>query len=231
MEYAVHTTSNIEEFLAVSVVPISGAVIYRGVSDASYDLLPSIGRWKGPIHSRNAFERQVFDDFKDQALGYLVSHPRNTWEWLFLAQHHGLPTRLLDWTSSPLIALRFALMTPKKTQFAVYRASIAHVLTTSIALNMNSDPLNFNSTAQIHPSYVSARIERQHSIFTIQPDPWTPLQDPNQIHKFVFPAEARREALRKLQYYGITTSLLTPSLENLARDIVFSRSVSLDYDA
>jgi|CXWL01.1.fsa_nt_gi hypothetical protein len=46
---------SLEAFLSIAVAPIESVVIYRGVSDASYDLLPSVGRWKGPEASRIHF--------------------------------------------------------------------------------------------------------------------------------------------------------------------------------
>lgn len=222
----------IDAFLNVEVAPIEQVVIYRGVSDASYDLLPSIGRWLGPPNQRENFERQIFEEFKSRAIGYLSIQPRNEWEWLFLAQHHGLPTRLLDWTTSPLIALRFALWHQRETDFAVYALNFSHaVITHDIRLHLGDDPLRVGQLAQVTPSFINERVDRQRSVFTIQPDPWTPLRDRNPMRKYVFPASARRQALRKLQYLGITESLLIPGLDSLARDIAFSKNVHLNYGA
>lgn len=224
--------SSLEAFLAIGVAPIESAVIYRGVSDTNYDLIPSVGRWEGPEDSRMHFERQVFEDFKSRAIGYLSVQPRNQWEWLFLAQHHGLPTRLLDWSSSPLVALHFALRDEKTTDIALYALNVScTVVSHDIRSFLGDDPLAVKRPAQINPSYVSDRVERQRSIFTIQPDPWSPLRDSNEMTKYVFPAGARRNMLRRLQYLGITNCSLTPGLDSLAKDIAFSRNVRLNYKA
>jgi hypothetical protein len=224
--------ASVEDFISIAVAPIENVVIYRGVPDSAYDLVPSVGRWKGPEANRIHFERQVFDDFKSRALGYLSIQPRNQWEWLFLAQHHGLPTRLLDWSSSPLVASHFALREQRASDFAVYALNFSRsVIGHDIPLFLGDDPLSIKEAAQVIPSYISDRVEKQRSVFTIQPDPWNPLRDRNEIRKYVFPASARRDMLRRLQYLGVSYSSLTPGLDSLTKDIAFSSDVRLNYGA
>lgn len=78
---------------------------FRGVTQKAHGLVPSLGR---PPFSL-AQERALINVFKQNAVQFLGERPPNQWEWLFLARHHGVPTRLLDWTESPLIGLYFAV--------------------------------------------------------------------------------------------------------------------------
>lgn len=232
MSFETISITSVEEFLSVAVAPVENVVIYRGVSNQEYDLLPSVGRWMGPEKMRAQYERQVFADFKNRAVGYLKIQPRNEWEWLFLAQHHGLPTRLLDWSSSPLVALHFALRGNATTDSAVYALNFSHsIISDSFDLFLGSDPLAVSKPAQVVPSYINDRVERQRSVFTIQTDPWHPLRDRNPIRKYVFPALARREMMRRLQYLGVTHCSLTPGLDSLCQDIAFAKNVRLNYSA
>jgi hypothetical protein len=77
---------------------------YRGVSIASYPLTNGLTRLGAPYPN---MERNLIKQFKKYAQRHVVDRDTE-WHWLSMAQHHGLPTRLLDWTYSPLIALHFA---------------------------------------------------------------------------------------------------------------------------
>jgi hypothetical protein len=79
--------------------------IYRGMNDARKTLKTSLARLGGPYQK---LERHLLRNFKKYAHTNVLSGQSN-WNWLALAQHHGLPSRLLDWTYSPYVALHFAL--------------------------------------------------------------------------------------------------------------------------
>lgn len=83
---------------------IRSPYLFRGVNNAAFDLYSSLMRLN---HDHADVERPLFRNFRKYALSALDSQP-TFWEVLTMAQHHGLPTRLLDWTYSPLVALHFA---------------------------------------------------------------------------------------------------------------------------
>ena len=78
--------------------------IYRGMNDSQKTLKTSLARLGGDYAK---LERHLLRNFKKYAHTNVLSG-QNNWNWLALAQHHGLPSRLLDWTYSPYVALHFA---------------------------------------------------------------------------------------------------------------------------
>lgn len=77
---------------------------YRGVADADWGLETSIQRI-GTMPSE--MEKHLIRNFKRYSSTDVLVENYNIWDWIALAQHHGLPTRLLDWTFSPNVALHF----------------------------------------------------------------------------------------------------------------------------
>lgn len=83
--------------------------VFRGLKREKYFLETTIDRYSKEVPQIPDVEERLFDQFKQRCRPHLKTSPDSDWEYLVLAQHYGLPTRLLDWTFSPLIAMHFAV--------------------------------------------------------------------------------------------------------------------------
>jgi hypothetical protein len=78
-------------------------LVFRGLASSAFSQVSSLARLEGDYAS---LERHLVRNFRKYAHRDVPGPTQ--WDWLALGQHHGLPTRLLDWTFSPLVALHFA---------------------------------------------------------------------------------------------------------------------------
>ena len=96
--------------------------LFRGVTSSEHKLVPSIGRGT-EAHTHGdilVLEKNLASEFRRLAVSEIKVLPETDFEWPFLAQHYGLPSRLLDWSSNPLIALYFAVERNDEEAGAVY---------------------------------------------------------------------------------------------------------------
>lgn len=132
-----------------------GHWVFRGHSNASYKLIPSVGRDSHTSTSRGKYERSIFDIFRREALGLLSARPTDDWEWLSLAQHHGLPTRLLDWTHNMLVALFFAVAADPEADGELF--ALRGIGKASHPAR-GSSPFEITVPAKYYPNVVAPRI-------------------------------------------------------------------------
>lgn len=194
-----------------------GELTYRGVKNKEYKLVSKIGRSSALKNLRhNEYERVLFDIFKLQSPPLIGSVPKNDWEWMALAQHHGLPTRLLDWTRNPLVALYFT------TEGEFHSDGAVFILKAGSMLNLvtSSSPFKISGEHVVLPPSLTSRQVAQAALFTVSGTPRKPLVK-GITAKIVIPRERKGEIQRTLKRYGIDRGALFPDLDGLAASIAW----------
>ena len=193
--------------------------IYRGLSRVDYELVPTLGRVRlKKDDTYEGLEKRLLRTFKERALPFLDTTPRNDWEWLALAQHHGVPTRLLDWTRNPLVALYFCVRSDGNENGVIHvlkrpKQTLVDTENAESPLAISSDPVRYI------PSHVNQRIIAQNSLFTFHPgEPDKPYDD-EYLEKVVIPAKSRRLIKKELYYYGVHDASMFPGLDGLGKHL------------
>ena len=197
---------------------------FRGVINSSFELIPSIGRLPALEDLSMNFEREkwLLEEFKMRS-GMLVKiTPKNNWEWLSLAQHYGLPTRLLDWTDNPLVSLYFATCHSAEDLYSdnILPDAAVYALTSHIHIDSNYhiNPFSIDETLEFRAPIISDRVLNQSGLFTVHCNPSKPF-DTEKLHKFIIPGKLKREIIEKLSLLGFREETIYPGLDGIAKTI------------
>ncbi len=216
-------------------------LVYRGMSSASLTLATSLERRGLGFAQR---ERHLFRNWRKYAFRHGHSD-WSDWYWLSLARHYGLPTRLLDWTFAPLIALHFAtLRRPDEPAliWAVDHSRVHEALPDEYRTELQDEGATVFTVEMLsrlaprldrfgggrsdvalffEPPSLEERIVNQSAVFSVMSSPSASFQDwlrlhPDAARRLVITPEAKVETREHLDQNGINERLLFPGLTGLA---------------
>jgi hypothetical protein len=235
--------SDLLQLLSADVPAVTKHLWFRGHADERWILVPSLGRKAGHVKA----EAYLIKKFRQNAT-LLMSHvPSSDWDWLFTMQHHGVPTRLLDWTESPLVALYFVVSEKPKQNGALwcllptalnshskikpeYSSDIPSV-DDPVITNYSPKTLIGEASSRLDPIAILAprntpRIQSQLGVFTIMHRDSTAVDsvgDKKHAWRYTIPKQDKPRIMRELSLLGITQFALFPELASIGA--MLSRSL------
>ncbi|MFH1097674.1 MAG: FRG domain-containing protein [Candidatus Desantisbacteria bacterium] len=242
--------TNLSEFTAFIEDNINNVLWYRGCNSSKNNLIPSLYRHKkhNTINQFLDVESKIMNKFKERSTPFLESPLSNDIENLFLMQHFGVPTRLLDWTENPFIAMYFALTLIKSnsntTEDAIiwilnpinwnqnvlshrsYKGGVISIYDIEIAGYKPTEVSNSEPIA-IYGKYNNRRIVAQRGVFTLFGTSTQPMEEiyklgnfpPDCIIKLIVPSNKIDDMLKSIIRIGFSDSVVFPDLDGLSKEI------------
>lgn len=207
-------------------------LLFRG-QNVDRPLQPKIARIAGeqsiPYAKITQIERQMLERLKKESLPLLRGvRPQNNWEWLSVAQHQGLPTRLLDWTANALAGLWFAVATDPE----LGEQGVLWVLEVSPENERSpigdEDIFSLTRTFVFQPFHIDQRITAQSAWFSVHryretQNNFLPLDRnarfKNSLRRFGVPSGRFHTLRQELRLMGVTQATMFPDLSGLCADI------------
>jgi hypothetical protein len=229
----VFEVSRLDQFVDLAIY-FDPKVIFRGQTK-DWPLVPSIGR----DIERSHFpweEKEALEEFTREAILYLNYVPKNPWEWLAIAQHNRLPTRLLDWTKNPLAALWFAVKDPAidNNPGVVW---VLHYEKNDICnTDLQDSPFSIDRTCLYFPEHIFPFIQAQTSAFTVHhkegdnPGSFSPFEQSknSDLSKIEISSEYFTTIRYGLFRIGISPASLFPGLPGLVEKMRYDKMLCKD---
>lgn len=222
-EMRTQTVSELSEF--VRQIEILGLIsepyLFRG-QPIKGNLIPGIARRKNTTNT-TVREKKYIEQIKLMGHSYLPGGDSTELDILVIAQHNGLETRLLDWTSNPLTALWFACADKKQGDVYVYALDAAKLLLEKV---YQEDPFKQIKTRVFQPRLNNKNIIAQDGWFTlhkytIKNKKFIPLEKNLEIKsnltEFIIEESSREEMIYALDLHGVNYRTIFPDMRGLCR--------------